>query len=166
MTRLLFLPALLLTIRAVSPACVEAQARPPVQLQEGRKVDDLKSGARLRLSIQGGDPTAPLDARFRGFGATTMIIEVNGAPRELPMSSILSIEESYRDRKRAALVGVLTAVVGVYVWDFFGPHPRYTDQDKRYKENVTALAISVPAGALIGGVIGWHRWRQIGTSSR
>ena len=95
-----------------------------------------------------------------------MILEVDGASRELPMSSILVVEESYRDRKRGALVGVLAAVVAVYAWDFFGPHPRYTDQDKRYKENIQALAIGVPALGLIGGGIGWHRWRQISTRAR
>jgi hypothetical protein len=76
------------------------------------------------------------------------------------------VDESYRDRKRGALVGVIVAVVGVYAWDFFGPHPRYTDQDKRYKENIQALAISLPAGVLIGGGLGWHRWRPVSTIAR
>lgn len=96
-----------------------------------------------------------------------MVLEVDGSRRrELTMSSILRVDESYRDRRWGALAGVLTGAVGVYAWDFFGPHPRYADQNKRYKENAAALVATTTVGVLVGSVIGWHRWRSIYTSSR
>jgi hypothetical protein len=143
------------------PAHAEAQANREVQIRPGRSLDDLENGARLRLLVPGGDAGERLEGRFRGFGTTSLVLEVDGTNRDLPISSLLVVEESYRDRKRAALVGVVVALVGVYAWDFFGPHPRYTNQDTRYKENYQALAISVPVAALIGAGIGWHRWRPI-----
>ena len=166
MTRLPVLIALALAACLVSPARGDAQTQRTVQLREGRTLDDLKPGAKLRLALQGNDPSERLFARFSGFGTTTLTLDVDGSPREVPVLSILVLEESYRDRKRAAIVGALVAVVGVYAWDFFGPHPRYADQDKRYKENALALAISVPGAALIGGAIGWHRWRGVSVSAR
>jgi hypothetical protein len=161
MTRLLLLSAFALSAHFALPARSEAQTQRGVKLQEGRTLDDLKPGAKLRLLMEGTDPSERLHGRLRGFGATSLTLDTDGSPREIPVLSILLLEESYRDRKRGALAGALTAIVAVYAWDFFGPHPRYTDQDKRYKENAVALAISVPGAALMGGAIGWHRWRSI-----
>jgi hypothetical protein len=161
MIRLILLPAFAFAACVALSSPLDAQGQPQVRLREGRTVSDLEPGAKLRLAVQGNDPARRLEGRLRGFGATTMLLEVGGNTRELQMSSIIAADESYRDRKRGAIVGVLAALVGVYAWDFFGPHPRYTDQDKRYKENLEALAISVPVAGLIGAGIGWHRWRPI-----
>jgi hypothetical protein len=161
MPRLHLFSALAFTAFAAGPARASAQTRPVVTHSEGRSLDDVKIGSTLRIAMQGDDIAAPLRGKLQGFGETSVLLDVNGARRELPMSSILLIEESYRDRKRGALVGVIAAAVGVYVWDFFGPHPRYKDQDKRYRENVQALAASMSAGIAIGAGIGWHRWRIV-----
>jgi hypothetical protein len=162
MNRLLLAFALALAVVGPRPLRLAAQGRPPVEQRQGRTLDDLRMGARLRLAVQGGDPSNPLRGRLRGFGATSVKFETAGSTQDLPIASILSIEESYRDRKRGALLGAGVALVGVYIWDFFGPHPRYKDQDKRFEENSQALAIGVPAAALIGAAIGWHRWRPVG----
>jgi hypothetical protein len=161
MTRLLLFSALVLAANSVCPVRSEAQAQRGVQLNEGRSVDDVKVGARLRVLLQGDDPADRVRGLLKGFGATTMILEVDGSSRELPMSSIIVLEERYRDRKRAAIAGALVAAVAVYAWDFFGSHPRYLDQGKRYKENAVALGVAAPVSALIGAAIGWPRWRGI-----
>jgi hypothetical protein len=164
MTRPIVFCVLMLASLTLCSAQGDAQARPDAEFNRVRTLDDVKLGATLRVVV--AESQDALTGRLRGFGEAGVLLDVSGSPRELPLRSILRVEESYRDRKRGAIVGVLVALVGVYAWDFFGPHPRYTDQDKRYKENIQALAVSVPAGLLIGGGIGWHRWRPVSTAAR
>jgi hypothetical protein len=158
------LPVLAFAAFAACAANGAAQERPELQIRNFRTLDDLKTGARLRVLM--ADSTDRMEGHLRGFGQTSLSLEVRGTPRDLPISSIVIVDEAYRDRKRGALAGALVAVLGVYVYDFFGPGPKYENQDTRYRENITALAISVPVMALVGGAIGWPRWRPISTSAR
>jgi hypothetical protein len=165
MTRFVLISAFALTAHVVSAVRLEAQGAPEGQHRDVRVLDDLKTGARLRVSLL-GDPPETLKGRLQGFGATTLILEVDGSRREMPMSSIVIVEEAYRDRKRSAIAGIAIGAIGVYAWDFFGPHPRYADQGKRFKENALALAATTVVGGLAGYAVGWPRWRSVSTVGR
>lgn len=165
MTRLLLAASIVFSACFIAPQQTQAQARRGVSLRVGRTLDDLKPGARLRVNLQDAMRTR-LEGKLQGFGQTSMFLEVDGKKQELPFTSILVVDESYRDRKRAAIVGGAAALVLVYAWDFFGPHPNYVDQKQRYRENAEAVAIGVPVSAAIGWAIGWHRWRAVSTLSR
>ena len=148
------------------PSAAAAQA--PIALRPAavRGIDDLKIGAKLRVSSI-ANPLEHLEGRFAGVRGSTMTLQLRGSERrELSIADLYGMEEAYRDRWRGALVGVLPGIVGVYVWDFFGPHPRYADQHLRYRENILALAITTGAGALLGAAIGWERWRSVHTIFR
>jgi hypothetical protein len=134
--------------------------------QNLRGLDDVRSGAALRVTVIASPPER-LSGRFVAVRGASLLMKVNGsADREIPLDRLLRVDESYRDRRWGAVAGAVPAVLAVYAWDFFGPHPRYADQKKRYRENVIALAASVSAGALIGASIGWKRWRLVLPGSR
>jgi hypothetical protein len=162
MTRPLLILGLALAASATTPLRCVSQGRSPVRLPVGRTLDDLKNGARLRVSLQ-DEGRSRLEGTLQGFGRTSLLLNVGGKQQEFSFNSILAVDEAYHDRKRAAIVGMVAAVVGVYAWDFFGSHPKYADQKKRYVENLEALAIGVPVGAGIGWAIGWGRWRPVST---
>lgn len=145
-----------------------ALSQEPVRPQQAalRGLDDAKLGAKLRVTAFTSPPQRII-GRHAGLVGTTLTVSVSEADRRtVDILQPLRIDEAYRDRWRGALLGVLPGIIGVYAWDFFGPHPRYADQSRRYRENAIALVVTTAVGGAIGAAIGWERWRLVHSTQR
>ena len=142
-----------------------ATAQSTVQRPALRTLYDVKEGAQVRVTTLTRPPER-FKGRLLSLRENTLTVSAGGSTREFLLPSVLRVDESYRDRKRGALAGLIAAGVLVYARDFFGPPYKYIDQSKRYRENALLFVAGGGAGALIGGSIGWKRWRPIPTVFR
>jgi hypothetical protein len=155
------LAPLFLLVALAAPAAAQARPRPTAAARP-RTIDELEPGTRLRVVAVAARPVR-LEGELLRFTGDSLLIDPRGASREqfFRVADVLRIEERYRDRKRGAIAGVATALVGVYAWDFLGPHAKYSDQGRRYAENAIAAAAGGAIGAALGAAIGWPRWRPV-----
>jgi hypothetical protein len=156
--------AALLALAGVS-ATAGAQQQPTVRPRPVglvRLIEQVPPGAKIRLATL-STPPMRIEGRLVRVAPDSVLVRPDGASdtRVVRTSTLLFLEEGYKDRKRGALLGVIPPLVAVYAWDFFGPHPRYADQGRRYMENAAAAAIGGGIGAAVGASIGWQRWRAV-----